>query len=158
MNGSANQPLEQETGQVAAGIEDRHDMDPISIVSIDDPPWSFNQFPIDEDVHRPEFGNDPTMIGQHGERPASALHSRESCEGILRVSSAMSSTMRSRSSLAASVQRTWTSAISRWRQPRPEVRKHPILGGCPLCRDIGLALHHELQHEQRLLETLVCLS
>ena len=60
-------------------------MDPISIVSIDDPPWSFNQLPIDEDVHRPEFGNDPTTFGQHGERPTSAFHSRESCEGIPRM-------------------------------------------------------------------------
>ena len=84
-HGSANQPFEQEARQVPAGIEDRHDMDAISIVSIDDPPWPFKQLPVGEDVHRSQLGNDPTTFRQCGKRLTTTFHSREHRESVRRI-------------------------------------------------------------------------
>ena len=49
---SANQTFKQQAGQLPTRVEDRHDMNPIDIVSIDNPPWPFNQLPVSEDIHR----------------------------------------------------------------------------------------------------------
>ena len=60
-------------------------MDPIDIVSIDNPPWPFGQLPVGEDIHRSQLGNDATAFGQRGERPAALLQSREGGQSARRV-------------------------------------------------------------------------
>ena len=79
---SANQPFKQETGQLPACIEDGHDMHPIHVISIDDPPWPFNQFPVGEDIYRPQLGNDAAALRQCREGSATSLQSRERSERV----------------------------------------------------------------------------
>ena len=81
-------------------------MDALGIVSVDDSPWPFNQLAVDRDVHRSQLGDEPAAFRQRGKRLAATLHSHENRESIAGFSSAMNSTIRSRSSLAASVHRT----------------------------------------------------
>ena len=104
--GSANQPFKQLTGQLPARVEDRHDMDPIDVVSTDNPPWLFDQFPIGEDIHRSRLGNDAAAYRQCGKGLATPLQSRGCCEGIRRILLGNELDDSSRSSLAASVHRT----------------------------------------------------
>ena len=60
-------------------------MDPVDIVSIDDSPWPFNQFPVGENIHYPHLGNDAAAFRQFGEAPATPLQSRERGESVRRV-------------------------------------------------------------------------
>ena len=60
-------------------------MDPIDIVSIDNPPWPFDQLPVGEDIHYPQLGNDAAAFGQCGERLAAPLHSGERSQGARRI-------------------------------------------------------------------------
>ena len=60
-------------------------MDPIDIVSIDNPPRPFNQLPVGEDIHRSQLGNDTTAFRQRGKRPAALLHSREDGQSSRRI-------------------------------------------------------------------------
>ena len=82
---SANQPFKQQAGQLPTRIEDRHDMDPIDIMSIDDSPWPFDQLPVGEDIHRSQLGNDAAAFRQCGERLAALLHPREHGQGGRRI-------------------------------------------------------------------------
>ena len=82
---SANQTFKQQTGQLPTCVEDRHDMDPVDVVSIDDSPWPFNQFPVGEDIHYPHLGNDAAAFRQFGKAPATPLQSRERGESVRRV-------------------------------------------------------------------------
>ena len=83
--GSANQPFEQQTRQIPTRVEDRHDMDPIDIVSIDDPPWPFDQFPVGEDIHYPQLGNDAAALRQCGEGLATLFQSRQRGKRVHRI-------------------------------------------------------------------------
>ena len=60
-------------------------MDPIDVVSIDNPPWPFNQFPVGEDIHRSQLGNDASAFRQCGEGLATPLQSRERGESVRRI-------------------------------------------------------------------------
>ena len=60
-------------------------MDPIDVVSIDDPPWPFEQFPVGHDIHGSRFGNDATAFRQRGEGPATPLQPRERVESVRRT-------------------------------------------------------------------------
>ena len=60
-------------------------MDPIDIVSIDNPPWPFNQLSIGEDIHNSQLGNDAAAFRQGGEGLAAPLHSRERGECVHRI-------------------------------------------------------------------------
>ncbi len=60
-------------------------MDPINVVSIDNPPWPFDQFPVGEDIHRPRLGNDAAAFRQCGEGPATPFQSRERGKGARRI-------------------------------------------------------------------------
>ena len=60
-------------------------MDPIDVVSIDNPPWPFAQLPVGEDIHRSRLGNDAAACRQCGKGLATPLQSREYCEGIRRI-------------------------------------------------------------------------
>ena len=82
---SANQPFKQQTGQLPTRVEDPHDMDPIDIVSIDDPPWPFDQLPVGEDIHGSQLGNDAAAFRQCGECLATLLQLRERGEGGRRI-------------------------------------------------------------------------
>ena len=82
---SANQPFKQQTGQLPTRVEDPHDMDPIDIVSIDNPPWRFDQLPVGEDIHRSQLGNDAAAFRQRGERLAAPLHSCKRGQGARRI-------------------------------------------------------------------------
>ena len=57
-------------------------MHPIHVISIDDPPWPFNQFPVGEDIYRPQLGNDAAALRQRSEGPATSLQSRERSESV----------------------------------------------------------------------------
>ena len=65
--GSANQPFKQEIGQLPARVENRHDMDSIDVVSIDNPPRPFDQLSVGKDIHRSHLGNDAAAFRQCGE-------------------------------------------------------------------------------------------
>ena len=82
---SANQPFKQQTGQLPTRVEAPHDMDPIDIVSIDNPPWPFDQLPVGEDIHRSQLGNDATAFRPCGECLAALLQSHERDEGARRI-------------------------------------------------------------------------
>ena len=82
---SANQTFKQQTGQLPTRVEDRHDMNPIDIVSVDNPPWPFNQLPVDEDIHCSQLGNDAAASRQCGEGSATLLHSRKRSESVCRT-------------------------------------------------------------------------
>jgi len=56
---------------------------------------------------------------------------------------------------ASCVHRTWNAAILGVCQMRSEIGKYLFLVDHPSRRGISFALNHELQHEQRVLETLV---
>ena len=60
-------------------------MDPIDVVSIDNPPWPFNQLPVGEDIHRSQLGNDAAAFRQCGEGLATLFQSRERGEGVRRI-------------------------------------------------------------------------
>ena len=75
----------QETGQLPACVQARHDMDPIDIVSIDNPPWLFNQFPVGEDIPRSHLGNDAAAFRQCGEGLATPFQSRERGKSVRRI-------------------------------------------------------------------------
>ena len=60
-------------------------MDPVSVVSIDNPPWPFNQFPVGEDIHRSRLRNGAAAFWQCGEGPATPLQSRERGESVRRI-------------------------------------------------------------------------
>ena len=60
-------------------------MDPIDVVSIDNPPWPFNQFPVGEDIHRSQLGNDAATFRQCGEGLTTPLQSRERGESVRRI-------------------------------------------------------------------------
>ncbi len=57
-------------------------MNATSIVSIDDAPGPFDQFPVDENVHVSQLGNDPAAFREHGERLATTFHLLERRECI----------------------------------------------------------------------------
>ena len=60
-------------------------MNPIDIVSVDNPPWPFNQLPVDEDIHCSQLGNDAAAFRQCGEGSATLLHSRKRSESVCRT-------------------------------------------------------------------------
>ena len=60
-------------------------MDPVSVVSIDNPPWPFNQFPVGEDIHSSHLRNDAGAFRQCGEGLATPLQSRERGESVRRI-------------------------------------------------------------------------
>ena len=60
-------------------------MDPIGIVSIDNPPWPFDQFPVDEDIHCSQLGNDAAAFRQRGEGLATLFQSRKRGERVRRI-------------------------------------------------------------------------
>ena len=60
-------------------------MDPVNVVSIDNPPWPFNQFPVGEDIHSSHLGNDAAAFRQCGEGLATPLQSRERSESVRRI-------------------------------------------------------------------------
>ena len=60
-------------------------MDAIDIMSIDNPPWPFDQLPVGEDIHRSQLGNDATAFRQRGKRLAALLQSREDGQGARRI-------------------------------------------------------------------------
>ena len=60
-------------------------MDAIDVVSIDNPPWPFNQFPVGEDIHRSQLGNDAAAFRQCGEGLTTPLQSRERGESVRRI-------------------------------------------------------------------------
>ena len=82
---SANQPFQQQTGQIPTRVEDRHDMNPIDFMAIDDSPRPFDQLPVGENIHRSQLGNDAAAVRQCGERLAALLQSRERGEGGRRI-------------------------------------------------------------------------
>ena len=82
---SANQTFKQQTRQLPTRVENRHDMNPIDIVSIENPPWPFNQLPVGEDIHCPQLGNDAAAFRQCGEGSATLLHSRKRSESVRRI-------------------------------------------------------------------------
>ena len=54
-------------------------------MSIDDSPWPFNQFPVDEDIHCFQLGNDAAAFRQCGKSSATLLHSRKRSESVRRI-------------------------------------------------------------------------
>ena len=60
-------------------------MDPVSVVSIDNPPWPVNQFPVGEDIHSSHLRNDAAAFRQCGEGLATPLQSRERGESVRRI-------------------------------------------------------------------------
>ena len=81
---SANQTFKQQTGQLPTRVEDRHDMNPIDIVSIDDPPWPFNQLPVGEDIHCSQLGNDAAAFRQRGKGSTTLFHPRKRSRSVRR--------------------------------------------------------------------------
>ena len=54
-------------------------------MSIDDPPWPFDQLAVAREVHRIQLGDDPATLRRQGQRLAATLHSCERRERIRRV-------------------------------------------------------------------------
>ena len=79
---SANQPLKQKAGQLPTRIKDRHDMDPVDIMSIDDSPWLLDQLSVREDIYRSQLGNN---AGWCGECLAALLYPRDRGQGGRRI-------------------------------------------------------------------------